>query len=177
MSNQRSQLFNRTKSLPVDLSECGRDYLCRDHSRDDHMLLTNKYMYTRDNHMKRRTNGFHITHKENHTSCGMLKLVEDNKGELSESNLQRGNDSPLSNTEPHDTNGDIMHNDELLDRQCAKVRHFLSFTYKMKTCWTDLRKKRKNTFFLTKYHKSNNHIIFVTLSPSDAREARNTVAW
>ncbi|XP_028417034.1 uncharacterized protein LOC114541255 [Dendronephthya gigantea] len=126
MSNQRSQLFSRTKSLPVDLSECGRDYLCRDHSRDDHMLLTNKYIYTRD-HMKRRTNGFHNNHKENHTSCGMLKLVEDNKGELrAESNSQGGNDLPLSHAVPHDTNGDIMHNDDLLERQCAKMNSNLN---------------------------------------------------
>ncbi len=114
--NRRNQLFNRTKSLPIDLSECGQDYFCREHSRDDHMLLTNKYTYTRDNHLKRRINGIHNNNHENHHgSCGMLKLVEDNKEELSEEHS-----TDLSHAESRDTN--IMHNEPLLDEQCAKVR-------------------------------------------------------
>ena len=109
--NRRNQLFNRTKSLPLDLSECGQDYFCREHSRDDHMLLSNKYTYLRDNQVKRRINGLHHNHHEHHGSSGMLKLVEDNKGELSE------DDSKHSAS----TNGDIMHSDDLVDEQCAKV--------------------------------------------------------
>jgi hypothetical protein len=118
--NQRHQLFNRTKSLPIDLSECGQDNISREDSRDDQMLLSNKYTYTRDNHLKRRINGFHNNNHENHHgSSGMLKLVEDNKGELSEDKSEHSTD--LSHAEPHGTN--IMHSETLVDEQCAKVRH------------------------------------------------------
>ena len=114
-------VFNRTKSLPIDLSECGQDNICREHSRDDHMLLSNKYTYTRDTHIKRRTNGFHNNNKEtHHGSCGMLKLVEDNKGELSEVRAERS--KSLSHEESHGTN--IMQNEALVDEQCAKVNAF-----------------------------------------------------
>ena len=118
--NRRHQLFNRTKSLPIDLSECGQDNISREDSRDDQMLLSNKYTYTRDNNLKRRINGFHNNNHENHHgSSGMLKLVEDNKGELSEDKSEHSTD--LSHAEPHGTN--IMHSETLVDEQCAKVRH------------------------------------------------------
>ena len=119
--NRRNQLFNRTKSLPIDLSECGHDYFCREHSRDDHMLLSNKHTHSRDNHVRRRMNGFHHNGHEYHNSCGMLKLAEDNKEELNEHKSKQS--TRLSHSEQHDTNGDIMHSDALLDEQCAKVRN------------------------------------------------------
>ena len=121
----RRILFNRTKSLPIDLSECGQDNICREHSRDDHMLLSNKYTYIRDSHSKRRVNGFHNNNHENnnHGSCGMLKLDEDNKGELSEVKSEPCKD--LSHVESHGTN--IVQTDAIVDEQCAKVRKIPDF--------------------------------------------------
>ena len=75
------------------------------------MLLSNKHTQIRDNHLKRRVNGIHHNHHEHHGSYGMLKLVKDNTGELDENNSKHSTG----------TNGDIIHSDDLVDEQCAKV--------------------------------------------------------
>jgi hypothetical protein len=89
------------------------------------MLLSNKYTYIRDNHSKRRVNGFHNNNHENnnHGSCGMLKLDEDNNGELSEVKSEPCKD--LSHVESHGTN--IVQTDAIVDEQCAKVRKIPDF--------------------------------------------------
>lgn len=118
--NRHNQQFSRTKSLPIDLSDCGQEFSHREHPRDDHAFLSNKYTYSRD--LKRRINGFHSINNNDahHCSSGMLKLEEESQIELRDDTSEHcKNFSKTKIIHQHGTN--LEQSEVLVDEQFAKV--------------------------------------------------------
>ena len=125
--NRRQRICNRAQSLPLDLSECGRDYFPADNYRKSQGTINNTDKHSRECYSKRKINGLSKGSFDNEIHSEVtIKVTKDDsdkqKNTVDEHDSGLLRDCSRQKTKKTDTKQSVEIDDVLTDDHFTQVR-------------------------------------------------------